>query len=93
MMKNPLLSTKFLAAVLSSIIMGVLVAVGVDLTTASLIVAPLAAFVPFQAVADLRKPQFEPEELEQLRKFLAMEKGSRGAKGEKGDKGEKGTHG
>ena len=54
-MKNPLLSTKFMAALASSIIMGVLVAVGVDLTTATLIVAPLASYVPFQAIVDLRK--------------------------------------
>jgi hypothetical protein len=63
-MKNPLISTKFIAAVLSSIIMGVLVALGIDLTTATLIVAPLASYVPFQAVADLRRPaQLTDEQL------------------------------
>lgn len=54
-MKNPFLSTKFVAALASSVIMGVLVALGVDLVTASLIVAPLASYVPFQAVVDLRR--------------------------------------
>lgn len=70
-MKNPLLSTKFLAAFLSSVIMGVLVALGIDLTTATLIVAPLASYVPFQAVSDLRKPQLAPEQVKQLVALLA----------------------
>lgn len=69
-MKAILDSRKFIAAALSSIIMGVLVAVGVDLTTATLITAPLAAYIPFQAVADLRKPQLTPEELEALKKLV-----------------------
>ena len=69
-MKNPLLSTKFIAAVLSSIIMGVLVAVGIDLTTATLIVAPLAAYVPFQAIADLKKQALTDDEVAALKKLL-----------------------
>ena len=69
-MKNPLLSTKFIAAVLSSIIMGILVAVGIDLTTATLIVAPLAAYVPFQAIADLKGKSLTNEEVEALKKLL-----------------------
>jgi len=69
-MKNPLLSTKFIAAVLSSIIMGILVAVGIDLTTATLIVAPLASYVPFQAIADLKGKSLTNEEVEALKKLL-----------------------
>ena len=72
-MTNPLISTKFLAALASSVIMGILVAVGVDLTTALVIVAPLASYVPFQAVADLRKPQLTPEQVAALTELLAAQ--------------------
>jgi hypothetical protein len=61
---------KFIAAALSSVIMGILVAVGVDLTTATLIVAPLASYVPFQAIADLKGKSLTNEEVEALKKLL-----------------------
>jgi len=61
---------KFIAAALSSVIMGILVAVGVDLTTATLIVAPLASYVPFQALADLKGKSLTNEEVEALKKLL-----------------------
>ena len=71
-MKNVFESTKFIAALASSIIMGVLVAVGVDLTTACCIVAPLLSYVPIQGVVDLRKPQLTPEQVEALVKLAAQ---------------------
>ena len=72
-MKSILDSRKFIAAILSSVIMGVLVAVGIDLTTATLIVAPLAAYVPFQAIADLKSKSLTDEEVEALKKLLPKE--------------------
>jgi hypothetical protein len=63
-------SRKFIAAILSSIIMGVLIVLHVDLTTASLIVAPLAAYVPFQALSDLRSGKLTDDEVVAIRKLL-----------------------
>lgn len=70
-MKSVLDSRKFIAAVLSSLIMGVLVALEVDLVTASFIVAPLAAYVPAQAMADLRGPKLSADEIEAIRKLVS----------------------
>lgn len=77
-MKNPLQSTKFVAALLCSILSAVCIGVfGLDLTTTAVIVSPLAAYIPFRAISDLKGHPFTED---QVKRLLELAAGSTGGK-------------